>query len=133
MRRRSRARRRRRCAGTAGHRGCDLPTFGPGATYHPDIDAARFSPHVTNPYFPLRPGVTFVYQGVDSGRPAIDVFAPSRHTKVINGVHTRVVHDQVYIRNVLEERTSDYYAQDRVRQRLVLRRATPLSSTSTAR
>jgi hypothetical protein len=96
-----------------GQAGCALPKFGPGATYHPTIHPARFSPHVTNPYFPLPPGVTFVYQGVDSGRPAIDVFAPSRHTKAINGVRTRVVHDQVYIRNVLEERTSDYYAQDR--------------------
>ena len=96
-----------------GHGGCDLPKFGPGAHYHPDIDPAEFSPHVTNPLFPLPPGVTFVYAGVDSGRPALDVFAPSRHTKVINGVRTRVVHDQVYIRSVLRERTSDYYAQDR--------------------
>jgi hypothetical protein len=96
-----------------GHGGCALPKFGAGANYHPDIHPAQFSPHVTNPLFPLPPGVTFVYEGVDSGRPAIDVFAPSRHTKVINGVRARVVHDQVYIRNVLRERTSDYYAQDR--------------------
>jgi hypothetical protein len=93
--------------------GCDLPRFGPGAQYHPDIEPADFSAHVTNQFFPLLPGVTFVYSGVDSGRPAMDVMAASRHTKRINGVRTRGVHDQVYISCVLSERTSDYYAQDR--------------------
>src|SRR5207344_2459517 len=34
-------------------------------------------------------------------------------TKVIDGVTTRVVEDRLYLDNVLEERTSDYYAQDR--------------------
>jgi hypothetical protein len=101
-------------AASAHHRGhCPLPRFGPGAQYHPDIDPARFGPHVDNPFFPLPPGVTFVYSGVDSGRPAVDIFAPSRHTKVINGVRTREVHDQLYIRGVLRERTTDFYAQDR--------------------
>jgi hypothetical protein len=32
---------------------------------------------------------------------------------VIDGVTTRVVEDRLYLDNVLEERTSDYYAQDR--------------------
>jgi hypothetical protein len=32
---------------------------------------------------------------------------------VIDGVATRVVEDRGYLNNVLEERTSDYYAQDR--------------------
>jgi hypothetical protein len=100
-------------APSARQAGCDLPRFGPGAHYHPDIDPADFSAHVTNPLYPLRPGVTLVYAGVDSNRPAMDVFAASRHTKRINGVRTRVVHDQVYIRSVLRERTSDYFAQDR--------------------
>jgi hypothetical protein len=41
------------------------------------------------------------------------VFAPSRRTKVIDGVRTRVVNDRLYLDGVLEERTADYYAQDR--------------------
>ncbi len=32
---------------------CPLPVFGPGASYHPTIHPADFSPRVTNPYFPL--------------------------------------------------------------------------------
>jgi hypothetical protein len=34
-------------------------------------------------------------------------------TRLIVGVKTRVVEDRLYLNNVLEERTSDYYAQDR--------------------
>ena len=34
-------------------------------------------------------------------------------TKVVDGSRTRVVEDRLYLDNVLEERTSDYYAQDR--------------------
>jgi hypothetical protein len=34
-------------------------------------------------------------------------------TKVVAGVRTRVVEDRLYLNNVLHERTSDYYAQDR--------------------
>lgn len=92
---------------------CPLPRYGPGAAYHPDIDRAGFGPRVDNPWFPLPPGVAFVYQGHDSGRSAIDVLAPSRRTRVVDGVRTRLVHDRVYTDGVLSERTTDYYAQDR--------------------
>jgi hypothetical protein len=94
-------------------RPCRLPRFGPGATYHPHIDPAEFSPNVTNPWFPLRPGRTLVYTGTKDGKKALDIFAPSSRTKIIDGVRTRVVEDRNYLDNVLEERTSDYYAQDR--------------------
>jgi hypothetical protein len=93
--------------------GCPLPRYGPGASYRPVIDPARFGPDVDNPWFPLPPGVTYVYEGYDSGHSSIDVFAPSRRTRVIDGVRTRVVHDRVYTDGLLSERTSDYYAQDR--------------------
>ena len=33
---------------------CPLPSFGPGAAYHPQIDPANFSPNVDNSYMPLR-------------------------------------------------------------------------------
>jgi hypothetical protein len=92
---------------------CPLPRYGPGASYRPFVDPAGFGPHVDNPWFPLPPGVTYVYEGYDSGHSSIDVFAPSRGTRVIDGVRTRVVHDRVYTDGVLSERTSDYYAQDR--------------------
>ncbi len=99
-------------AGSAGAR-CALSVFGPGATYHPRIHPADFGPNVTNPYLPLRPGKTYVYAGTKDGKTAIDIFAPSHKTRLIDGVRTRVVNDRLLLNGVLEERTSDYYAQDR--------------------
>ncbi len=99
-------------AAPARARSCPLPTYGPGRDYHPHIDPSRFSPHVTNPWFPLSPGTTLVYQGVKDGQPAVDIFATSSRTRVIDGVRTRVVEDRLFLNGVLEERTSDYYAQD---------------------
>jgi hypothetical protein len=95
------------------HTRCHLPRFGPGADYHPAIRNLRLGPHVDNPWFPLRPGTTFVYEGSEGGANLIDVLAPSRRTKVVDGIRARVVHDRLYTDGVLSERTSDYYAQDR--------------------
>jgi hypothetical protein len=92
---------------------CHLPRFGPGRSYHPRIDPDDFSAKVDNPLFPLKPGRTLVYSGTKDGKKALDLFAPSSRTRVIAGVRTRVVEDRLYLDNVLEERTSDYYAQDR--------------------
>jgi hypothetical protein len=90
-----------------------LPRFGPGRSYHPRIEPANFSPNVTNELFPLTPGTILVYTGVKDGKKALDLVAPTSRTKVIDGVTTRVVEDRGYLGNILEERTSDYYAQDR--------------------
>ena len=92
---------------------CSLPTFGPGASYRPSINPADFSATVDNPLFPLVVGRTLVYEGTKDGKKALDLFAASARTQVIDGVHTRVVEDRLYLDGVLEERTSDYYAQDR--------------------
>jgi len=97
-------------AAAAGDPDCPLPVFGPGAGYHPQISSA--GPDVTNPWFPLTPGTTLVYTGVKDDGKALDVVTPSSRTRVIAGVTTRVVEDRLYLDNVLEERTSDYYAQD---------------------
>jgi hypothetical protein len=91
---------------------CPLPTFGPGADYHPQIDPANFSPNVNNPYFPLTPGTTLVYTGTKDDGNALDLTATTSRTAVMDGVTTRVVEDRLYIDNVLSERTSDYFAQD---------------------
>ncbi len=92
---------------------CPLPVFGPGATYDPHIDPANFTARVDNQLFPLKPGTTLVYSGTKDGKIALDLFAPSRQTQVIDGVRTRVVQDRLFLDSVLEERTRDYYAQDR--------------------
>lgn len=95
------------------HPRCPLPVYGPGATYHPKVDPAKFSPHVTNPLFPLKVGRTLVYTGVKDGKKALNLFTAVNRTKRVDGVLTRVVEDRLYLNNVLQERTSDYYAQDR--------------------
>jgi hypothetical protein len=71
-----------------------------------------FTAKVDNPWFPLRPGTTYVYRGGKDGKPARDVFAVTRRTRVVGGVRCVVVHDRLYLRGRLAERTSDYYAQD---------------------
>ena len=91
---------------------CPLPVFGPGDGYRPAIAPASFSATVDNPYFPLTPGVTNVYTGVKDGKAALSIFDVTSRTVIIDGVTTRVVEDRLYLDNVLEERTSDYYAQD---------------------
>jgi hypothetical protein len=96
-----------------GSSGCPLPAFGPGAAYHPDIDPARFSPAVTNRFFPQVVGRVLVYTGTKDGKASRDVTWASPRTRLVDGVRTRVVEDRLYLDGVLEERTSDYYAQDR--------------------
>jgi hypothetical protein len=91
---------------------CPLPRFGPGTEYRPHISPGTFSADVDNPWFPLRPGRTYVYAGTKDGKAALDVVVPSARTKEIDGVRTRVVEDRLFLDGVLEERTSDYYAQD---------------------
>jgi hypothetical protein len=92
---------------------CPLPGFGAGRDYHPHIEPADFSPNVTNPYFPLTPGRTLVYTGSKDGQKALNLFTATSRTRLVNGVRTRVVEDRLYLNNVLHERTSDYYTQDR--------------------
>jgi hypothetical protein len=90
----------------------DLPVFGPGASYRPIIDPARFGPNVDNPRFPLSPGTTFIYSGTKDAKKALDVFAVTSRTATVDGVTTRVIEDRLFLDSVLEERTTDYYAQD---------------------
>jgi hypothetical protein len=96
-----------------GTTGCRLPVFGPGPSYRPVFEAGPRPAQVNNPWFPLRRGTTWIYTGIEGGRPAVDVVVVSRHTRTIDGVRTRVVHDRLYHGGHLTERTRDYFAQDR--------------------
>ncbi len=102
------------CARAAAGSGaqCPLPVFGPGSAYKPVIRPSSFTADVSNRWFPLRPGRVLVYAGTKDGKRALDIVAPSARTKVIDGVRTRMVEDRLFLNNVLEERTTDYYAQD---------------------
>ena len=72
-----------------------------------------WAPRVTNPWFPLRPGTTYVYTGMRDGHPSRELFTVTHSTKVIQGVRCTAVFDRLYLRGRLFERTTDWYAQDR--------------------
>jgi hypothetical protein len=73
----------------------------------------RFGSHVSNPWFPLKPGTQFVYRGVKDGKRSRDVVTVTRRTRTIQGAPCVTVRDLLYLRGRLEERTTDWYAQDR--------------------
>jgi hypothetical protein len=72
----------------------------------------RFVTRVDNPWFPLKPGTTLRYRGLKNGKPSRDVFTVEHGTKTIDGVPCTVVTDVLYLSGKLEERTTDWYAQD---------------------
>src|SRR4051812_13890955 len=67
---------------------------------------------VDNPFFPLKPGTTWVYEGEAGGKRLVDVVTATDEVKVIQGVACVVVRDRLYAAGRLAERTTDYYAQD---------------------
>ena len=76
-------------------------------------DRPRFSATVDNPWFPLEPGTTFHYTGVKDGKPSRDVLTVTRQTKTVDGAPCVVVEDKLYLAGHLEERTTEWYTQDR--------------------
>jgi hypothetical protein len=76
------------------------------------LASAHFSPNVTNPWFPLRPGSTYHYVGVKDGERSRDVMTVTRRVATIDGARCRVVEDRLYLAGHLEERTTEWYAQD---------------------
>jgi len=66
---------------------------------------------VTNPWFPLKPGVRFVYRGREGRDRLRDVLIATYRTQVVDGVTCRVVFDRVWRNGILDERTHDFYAQ----------------------
>jgi hypothetical protein len=83
--------------------------------YSPTIDPADFGGPINNPYLPLRPGTRFRYRGVgDDGKtPELNTVAVTHRTKRIMGIDAVVVLDEVFSAGKPEERTFDWYAQDK--------------------
>ncbi|RMF90668.1 MAG: hypothetical protein D6736_06430 [Nitrospinota bacterium] len=86
---------------------CEALGEGP---YHPVINPADFVETIDNPFFPLTPGTTFIYEG--AGEEHTEVFV-THETKEILGVTCIVVRDTVMVAGEIIEDTFDYYAQDR--------------------
>lgn len=85
------------------------------------FSASNFSDPLTidNIYFPLVAGTTFTYKAETKDGCEVDVMTVTSDTRVIDGVTTRVVHDQIFEGDTcttdpdaLVEDTLDYYAQD---------------------
>lgn len=87
---------------------------GNGADASVDDNASQFTnpTEIDNKYYPLESGTTFTYEGTKDGQPTRDVFAVTNETKVIEGVTTRVIHDNLYVNGNLSEKTDDWFAQD---------------------
>jgi|CXWL01.1.fsa_nt_gi uncharacterized membrane protein YkoI len=81
--------------------------------YFPTITPSEFSATVNNPYFTLVPGTKFTYEAKKpEGIERIEVTVLNE-TRVIMGVETRIVRDQVFLDGDLIEDTLDWYAQDK--------------------
>jgi hypothetical protein len=81
----------------------------------PDVNPANFVHPIANPnpFFPLVPGTTFIYQGVKEGAQTSNITEVTCKTREILGVTTTEVHDQAFAENgKLVEDTLDRYAQD---------------------
>ena len=74
---------------------------------------AAFVSRVDNKFFPLEPGTTFRYRGQQDGKPRIVSVTITHRTKLIAGIRATVVLDQVFVGGKPEEKTFDWYAQDR--------------------
>ena len=71
-----------------------------------------FVEHIDNPWFPLVPGTTYIYRGKKDGEPSREVLRVTHRTKLIQGARCTVLEDRLYLNGRLEERTTDWYAQD---------------------
>ena len=85
----------------------------PAAAASTPFRPATFVARVDNPWFPLVPGTVYVYRGVKDGEAARDVVTVSHRTKTIASMPCAVVEDRLYLSGRLEERTTDWYSQDR--------------------
>src|SRR3954453_654631 len=83
--------------------------------YRPAFDAANFGGPIDNPWLPLKPGTVLRYRGVgDDGRTReLNTVRVTHRTKRIMGVQATVVLDRVFSEGRPEERTFDWYAQDK--------------------
>jgi hypothetical protein len=77
------------------------------------MDPADFVATIDNVWFPLKPGSRWTYRGVKDGEAGTDTMTVTTDTKVVAGIPTVVVHDELVQGGQVRERTDDYYAQDR--------------------
>src|SRR5690348_16191431 len=91
----------------------------PGSTsasgYHPVVDPANFTGVVDNPWLPLKPGSTWVYEGSKDGEMVRETLVVTKGTQKVDGVPCVLNHDELFLAKdgSLVEDTFDFYTQDR--------------------
>ena len=80
--------------------------------YEPKIDPAKFSASISNPYFPLKPGTVFKFEGSKGGVPQETEMTVTNEIRMLMGVPCVVVRDIVTSKTELVEKTTDWYSQD---------------------
>lgn len=87
---------------------CELPDFESDNFSNPTI--------INNPYWPLVPGTTFVYEPVPNEDNVVNTITVTDGIKTITvdgeSIDCRVVYDVETVDGVLTEETYDWYAQD---------------------
>ena len=91
----------------------DVIDPGDGGHYAPAIDPADFVDTIDNPYFPLRSGSRWVYEGTSEGEVERVEVIVTGERRTILGISATVVRDTVTIGGQVVEDTHDWYAQDR--------------------
>lgn len=77
------------------------------------LDPANFTSTIDNPWLPMVPGTTLIFEGTKDDQRAVDTFEITSETKVIAGVTCVVVRDTLTLDGKLHEKTEDWYVQDR--------------------
>ena len=79
-----------------------------------NLDPADFTDTIDHPYWPMEPGMTWIYTERDlEGSEQRVVVTVTEETKEILGIAARVVHDVVTEDGAVLEDTYDWYAQDK--------------------
>ena len=81
--------------------------------YSVELAPDDFVASIDNPYYPLTPGTRWVYEArLPDGTRERNEVEVLTETREVNGVIATVVHDTVWVDDVLVEETYDWYAQD---------------------
>jgi len=87
---------------------CELPDFGSASFTDPLV--------IDNPFWPLVPGTTFVYEPVPNEDHVVNTVTVTGDVKTVTvdgrGIECRVVYDVETVDGTLTEETFDWYAQD---------------------
>src|SRR5207248_8553933 len=78
-----------------------------------ELPPSAFASAIDNPFMPLKPGSVYVYKGTSDGEPETDRIIVTTDTKQITGVTCVAVLDRVFISGELQEKTYDWFAQDK--------------------